>query len=96
MNIESAQEQIARLKYLISLPSTDICWSSYNSVNDAIEELEKLEKGIAKQDEKSINKLLFLLLPTGELQEISISSGWADEFLVIAERLETALGKYDN
>ena len=30
--------------------------------------------------------------PTGPLQEVSMASGWSDEFLVLAERADEALG----
>ena len=91
MDNEVIKEQISRLKYLLSLPDTDVCWSNYNNAEEAIKELETLEKGILNQDKNAVNSLLFLLLPTACLQEISISSGWGDEFLGIAERLENAL-----
>jgi len=93
MDIEILTKQISRLKYLLSLPSTDVCWSTYNSAPEVIEELELLKAKIEKQDESARHKLLFLLLPTGDLQEISLSSGWGDEFLEIAEILENALEK---
>jgi len=84
-------KQLSRLKYLLSLPDTDVCWSSYDNAKEAIDELEMLEKGILKQDKNAIDRLRFLLLPTASLQEISISSGWGYEFLSIAESLENVL-----
>ena len=91
MNIPEIQKQLFRLKDLLSLPSTDVIWSSYDSPTEVINELDMLENGILNNDRVSVEKLLFLLAPTGDLQEISISSGWGREFLVIAEALETAL-----
>ena len=93
MNIDVAIEQISRLKHLLSLPNVDVCWSKYTYADEVIRDLEFLEKGIINKDENAIDQLLFLLLPTADLQEISISSGWGKEFLVIANTLEVALGK---
>jgi len=93
INIEVVVKQISRLKYLLSLPSTDVCWSTYNSALEVIDELELLRTQIEKQDKSAMNRLLFLLAPTGSLQEISLSSGWSYEFLEIADALENALGK---
>ena len=93
MDIEAVVKQISRLKYLLSLPSTDVCWSTYNSAFEVIDELESLRAQIEKQDENARQRILFLLAPTGDLQEISLSSGWGYEFLEIAEALENALGK---
>jgi len=95
MNIKIAVEQISRLVHLLSLPSTDVCWSTYNNASEAIDELKLLKIGIEKQDKNAIDRMLLLLAPTASLQEISLSSGWGEEFLTIAEILETALGKYD-
>ena len=93
MDIKVAVEQISKLKYLLSLPSTDVCWSTYDSALEVVDELELLRIQIEKQDENARHRLLFLLAPTGDLQEISLSSGWGYEFLEIASELENALGK---
>lgn len=61
------------------------------SVDEVLEELSVLKKGINEGNSDDCKKMLFLLAPTGSLQEISISSGWGDEFLVIAESLEKEL-----
>jgi len=93
LDIDVVIEHIFRLKYLLSLPDTDVCWSNYSSADEVISDLEVLEKGIANRNKDAIGKLLYMLGPTASLQEISISSGWGREFLSIAEALETALGK---
>jgi hypothetical protein len=33
----------------------------------------------------------FLILPTGPLQELSLDSGWGDEFVALAARIDAAL-----
>ena len=94
MNIDVIIEQISYLIYLLSLPSVDVCLSSYACADDVIKDLELLEKGIIAQDKDAIDQLLYLLKPTADLQEISISSGWGEEFLVIANIIEDELGKH--
>jgi len=84
-------EQILRLKHLISQPDTDVLWSSYNSADEVIKKLESIEAGIKSRDISALDKIHFMLLPTGDLQEISISSGWGHEFLKIAETVDNAL-----
>jgi len=93
MDISTVQTQIHRLKELLSLPSTDVVWTNYNSPSEIITDLELLEKGILNNEIASVERLLFLLAPTSDLQEISISSGWGHEFLSIVELLENALDK---
>ena len=75
------------------MPSAGVYWSSYDSADEAITELEALEKKIFNRDKDAIKRLLYLLAPTACIQEISISSGWGHEFLPIAKALKIALGK---
>ena len=96
MDIKTVHEQLKRLRELLSQPSTNVFWSTYRNADEVIEDLLLLEKGILNKDQNSIDKLLFLLLPTCDLQEISISSGWGYEFLDIAKALEIALGKIED
>jgi len=93
MEISILQKQLQRLKYLLSQPSTDVSYSKYISPKEVIDELDLIEKKVLKFDDVAVNKLLFLIAPTGDLQEISISSGWGYEFLDIAEAIERALGR---
>jgi len=93
MDTPAVQEQLHRLKELLSVPTTDLVWQSrYSTSEEAISDLELLEKGVLNNDQASVDELLFLLAPTGSLQEISISSGWGQEFLDIAAALELELG----
>jgi hypothetical protein len=93
MNITEAIKQISRLKILLSLPTTDVIWSNYNSADEVIKDLEDIEKGLKRSDKNAVDRLYFLLAPTGSLQEISISSGWGNEYLEIAATLEKSVGK---
>ena len=93
MDINIIRKQLSILKNLLALPCTDVCWSRYTSAEDVIRDLERIEDKIVNKDNDATSELLFLLSPTGSLQEISISSGWGNEFLVIANNLEVALGK---
>ena len=88
MIASTLQKNFDRLKFLIAQPSTDVCWSRYNTPDEVICDLEIIENGVLNKDLESIDRLLFLLAPTGDLQEISLSSGWGDEFLDIAETME--------
>jgi len=92
IDIPTVCKLLSRLRELISLPSADVSYSAYATPDEVIEDLYKLEKGIIEKNFVAVRKLLFLLLPTCDLQEISIDSGFGDEFLKIAEELENALG----
>ncbi|MDR3197475.1 MAG: hypothetical protein LBU34_06345 [Planctomycetaceae bacterium] len=58
-----------------------------NIVNDIINEIN---------DNKTINKekIEFLFVPTGSLQDTSIDNGWGEKFLVIANKIEKMIGTH--
>ena len=93
MDKQECTRQLSILKNLLSQPTTDVCWSSYDSPLEVISDLNLLEKGILDNDRTAADNLLLLMAPTNDLQEISISSGWGDEFICISKAIETALGE---
>ncbi|WP_326567217.1 hypothetical protein VSH64_36045 [Amycolatopsis rhabdoformis] len=70
---------ITELLEILRSGEQDLTWSSYASVDDAVNELEDLRQKIS--DPEAQQRLRFLCLPTGALEEIAISSGWAKEWL---------------
>ncbi|MGW4482456.1 hypothetical protein ACWEOE_01330 [Amycolatopsis sp. NPDC004368] len=70
---------ITELLEILRSGEQDVTWSSYASVDDAITELEDLRHRISEPEARQ--RLRFLCLPTGALEEIAISSGWAKEWL---------------
>lgn len=44
----------------------------------------------------SFDNINILFAPTGTMQEISISNGWAEEFLQIAAQFDDAYSKFEN
>lgn len=87
-NLTKVNLQLNKLRNLLSSPTTNISWSRFDSVDDILKKLDSLENGMVNRNEDSFKEMLFLLAPTNDFQEISISSGWADEFLSIADDLE--------
>lgn len=76
----------------VKLPTTDLEWTSYHSVQELLDELNDCTNRLRKNDLSYIEKLKVLFLPTGDLQDISISSGWGQEYLTIAERFDKEVG----
>jgi hypothetical protein len=74
-------------------PNNDFAWSSWNDDEEAISELSAhiatLEAG--KLPPKL--DLTVLFAPTGPIQEVSVSSGWGEEFLSLAERFDSAVSR---
>jgi hypothetical protein len=77
-------------------PSTDVAWSTYPSQERAVRHIKSLRRRVAWGDPFAITQLVFLFMPTGALQEISLSSGWSAEFLLLSSRFDAASVRYAN
>jgi hypothetical protein len=86
--MKHVQELITVLKQaraLLALESNDFSWSSWKDQNRAISEIDSI---IAALENGSIPEIGFLFAPTGPIQEVSLSSGWENEFLELAEQFD--------
>ena len=74
---------------LIALPENDFTWSSFIDQETALEEIDgfidALEAGTA-----NASWIGMLFLPTGPIQEVSLSSGWGEAFVALADRFDLA------
>jgi hypothetical protein len=72
---------------LLAQPGNDFSWSSFIDQAAALEEIdahiERLREGSTSTG--------VLFLPTGPIQEVSLSSGWGDEFVALAHRYDAAV-----
>jgi hypothetical protein len=84
---------LRRIVELLSRDDCDVAWSTYDTAEElrsGIEPLlDKAEAG-SQLDDRELAHLRFLFLPTGPLQETSLSSGWGAEFLSLAARFDQA------
>lgn len=64
----------------------DTIWTSFETGDDLILEVERIADGIAKGDDSARSDLALLFAPTGVLQDTAISSGFADQYMRLAER----------
>jgi hypothetical protein len=92
------RDEIVRVLTLVAdtvaQPDTDVSWSSYHTPEQAVTELRELIAHVREREPGPdvVRRLTVLFLPTGPLQEIAISSGWGTAFLVLADRMDRALG----
>ena len=74
----------------LALPQNDFTWSSWIDQKAALAEIDDVISDLQKG---SIPNVSVLFLPTGPIQEVSLSSGWGDDFLRLAERFDNELSK---
>ena len=73
---------------LVQLPDNDFSWSYWEDSEQATKEIMKLlnmAKSYALPERVEVD---VLFSPTGPLQEVSLSSGWAESFLKVAEKYD--------
>jgi hypothetical protein len=67
---------------------TDVVWTKFDSAQELIDDLttdiEKLRLG----DCETLSKVYLAFGPTSTYQELSISNGWGDEYLKLAEQFD--------
>ncbi len=73
---------------LLSLPDNDFCWSSWENYDEALKEIESLIKSIKAGALPERLDVAVLFAPTGPIQEVSLSSGWGEAFLRVAEKYD--------
>ncbi|MFX1569299.1 MAG: hypothetical protein ACFFCV_13125 [Promethearchaeota archaeon] len=79
---------LENLKRIIKAKETNIIFSTFNSIEDLIFELDTHIYKLKDKDFSKISDLILLFAPTSDLQEISMSSGWGKQFLDISKRFD--------
>ena len=94
---KQAQELVAVLeeaKQLLARPDNDFSWSYLGDAETAVAEVDGLIATIRDGGKPDVLALQVLFTVTGPIQEVSLSSGWADEFLDLAQRFDHAIAPY--
>lgn len=73
---------------LLSIPNNDFCWSSWEDSTQAINEIEELIVTIQNGYLPERLDVSVLFSATGPIQEVSVSSGWAETFLRVAKKFD--------
>ena len=94
-NTKNIVEILEEVKEFISGISTDVGWSRFESKEEATKEIIEHIHRLKNNDFSKIEDLIILFLPTSDLQETSISSGWGKEFLVIAEKFDNSIKDFN-
>ncbi len=74
----------------VQRPDADFSWSSWEDTHQAVLEIKELIARVSEGDRSALQRISVLFLPTGPLQELSLSSGWGKEFLSLADSYDRA------
>jgi hypothetical protein len=81
-------EILREARSLLALPGNDYTWSSWEDAEAALAEIDALIAVLEAGRLPPRLSISVLFAPTGPIQEVSISSGWANEFLSLAARCD--------
>lgn len=80
-------------KELLARPDNDFAWSSWKDAASALQELDGLISQLESSQLPERLDLEVLFAPTGPIQEVSLSSGWSEDFIKLADRFDRAIVK---
>ena len=78
-------------RLLLARPENDFTWSSWEDADAALREIDALIALVSNGASPDRRQLAVLFAPTGPIQEVSVSSGWSEMFLELAERLDAVM-----
>ena len=84
-------EILETVKKLILEPRTDISWSTFDNKDELIIEIDTHIQKLKLRDFSIVKDLILLFAPTSDFQEISLSSGWGNQYLNISARFDIAI-----
>lgn len=70
-------------------PDTNVVWTTYKSVEELIDILDKYIERLKKEDLTVMDEINIAFLPTSNFCELAISNGWGDDYLILAEKFDT-------
>jgi hypothetical protein len=80
---------LRQARNLLAQTDNDFAWSSWENTNEALRELDRIIAIIEGGLLPPRLDVVVLFAPTGPIQEVSLSSGWAWEFLALSQRFDT-------
>lgn len=80
-----------RARELVARPDNDFAWSSWRDTEDALEEIDSVLSRLQRGEIPALLEMSVLFAPTGPMQELSLSSGWGNRFLGLAEEFDAAI-----
>lgn len=93
--VDAARQELGNVlreaRSFLALPGNNFDWSSWGDAAAALAEVDGLIAVLEAGRLPSRLTVSVLFAPTGPIQEVSLSSGWAEEFLALASRCDTAV-----
>lgn len=80
-----------RTREALSSPTNDFARSSWRDADEALREIDDIIAKLRAGQMPDELQMQVLFAPTGPIQEVSLSSGWAQLFLKLASDFDAAM-----
>jgi hypothetical protein len=77
----------------LAAPDNDFSWSGWDTAEEALGEVDDVIARLEAGQMPAPLQMRVLFAPTGPIQEVSINSGWGDDFLELAAAFDAALSR---
>jgi hypothetical protein len=84
-------EVLRETRTFLARPGNDFAWSSWEDSEAALREIDRLISRIESGSLPSFRDLTVLFAATGPIQEVSLSSGWGQDFVLLADQFDAAI-----
>jgi len=91
MTLEALSSVLRETRAILARSDNDFTWSSWQDGEQALAEIDDLLRQVATGRIADLGSLNVLFAPTGPLQEVSLESGWGEEFLALAAKFDSAI-----
>jgi hypothetical protein len=89
--IGTLRSVLEEARELLAAADNDFTWSSWQNRDDALHEIDALLADLRSGTLPGTLALHVLFAPTGPIQAVSLSSGWGDAFIALANRFDAAM-----
>jgi hypothetical protein len=81
---------LTRTRQLLLMPDNDFAWLQWDDAASAVRDIDRFIEVLREGKLPPRMNLSILFAPTGSLQEVSLSSGWGDEFIALSAQFDRA------
>ena len=91
MDVAAVAEVLRETRsHVLSSSDANYAMAEVGSTDEGLRRVDAALEAAESGEDAEAARLLFA--PTGWLQDLSVAAGWGDEFLVLAARLDAAVG----
>lgn len=87
---------LEKTKEVLLIEGNDFSWSSWNDSKEAVAEIDDLISKLKAEQTVELLDIEVLFSPTGPIQEVSLSSGWGQAFITLANQADVVIEDYKN